>query len=104
MKTASETSFFSFLEGDRKKICEKCLFTTAFFSSLSFVARCIKLPLSFDHEQMFSPNKTDSKPSWVHQGVDGVTRDTQSQVEGERWLLDLCIRPALIYLLILGTG
>lgn len=76
-------------------------FYHCFFSSLSFVAHCIKLPLSFDHEQMFSPNKTDSKPSWVHQRVDGVARDTQPQVQRERWLLDWCVRPALIYLLLI---
>lgn len=64
MKTASENSFISFLEDDREKICEKCLFTTVGLGF--FFVLCHPLhqaSLSFDHEKMFSPNKTEAKPS-----------------------------------------
>lgn len=63
MKTTSETSFISFLEDDREKICEKCLFTTVGVF-LSFCCPLHQASLSFNHEKMFSPNKTEAKPSW----------------------------------------
>lgn len=49
----------------------------------------------------FHPIKQTPNPHGFTKRVDGVARDTQPQVQRERWLLDWCVRPALIYLLLI---